>query len=779
MTRLILDFDKLYDGGELVRSVADYIQAYVTLRESLGKAEKVDLVVRDRTCAQWLKRALVKYAMPETSVVIHNARTATEQAWNVCVPTSFSDADLAHDRLWEYSPTVFANDGFEDIMLRTFYGTEFASPRTPLHSLGRLFDTYDPIRWGENANMRCVSAAYRRRLEQWLDQAKTSAERRLVEIIRNDIIAAKLLVEQFVLLCSYPEDVAHRTIGQDMDLLRQLGLNTSGITVSDESAAAVVPHIGVYLDGLGLGVTTIDGVDTLLAPMSGLLEIEFQKTRSVLNRLVGLVDPATLDKVRSKFAPLRMKIWHELDRLGDLVGPAFPASPDGLGTVESWVDWATGQYLPYRFWRERVGRSDEDLDGYSQRFQEWLYANYPDIQTNSVFALHKALLRVSDWIGSPEEYLLVIIADNLGIRFLHALQTALVKSGFVRTNLEYALSCLPTETAVAKKCLLGASSVQSDVAAIDYSALVERWKDVLGGRPIHYLADVSKLNSTPTETPNAIFLNYLKPDEILHEDQSQAGMTCQEAADVYFDALAKTIRRWSDDKGISQDLQVAVVADHGSMLLDSRAANLIDTAFFKTFADDRHHRFLRLSDAEMEQFPGNLQQQCFLFPRQRYGLSENYAVAQRYYRFANTGDGCYAHGGLSPEEVIVPVVMFSRALSKVEMPVISLVSGVFRYGNPEVIDIDVTNPGQYRLENIMCRFAAEGMQSATAFSGSIDPSSVVRMSANAKFSNIGKPITELRVGVSFVSAGQDYELPEKAFPIEVRSLVERKERRFT
>jgi hypothetical protein len=355
---------------------------------------------------------------------------------------------------------------------------------------------------------------------------------------------------------------------------------------------------------------------------------------------------------------------------------------------------------------------------------------------------------------------------------------ALNKHGFARTSVEYALASLPTETAVAKKCLLGASSVQSDVAAFDYPSLAQRWQDLFGGKPVYYLADISKISSTPAEKPCVIFLNYLKLDEILHEDQSPAGTTYQETAEFYFDGLAKAIRRWSDEKGISQDLQVAVVADHGSLLLDSRAANLIDTTFFKAFAEDRHHRFLRLSDAELEQFPGNLQQQCFLFPRQEYGLSENYAVAQRYYRFANTGDGCYAHGGLSPEEVMVPVVMLSRALSKVEMPAISLLNEVFRYGNPEVIELDVTNPGQFLVEDVTCEFAAEGMQSGTAYCAIIDPSTVVRISTNARFRNIGKPVTELRVNASFVLAGQKHELPDITFPIEVRALVERKERRF-
>ncbi len=778
MIKLILDFDKLYEGGTQVTSVAEYVRAYSELQKATRSSEIVDLVVRDKTCAQWLRRALNKHGVAESAIVDYNARTATEKAWNVQVPQSFNDADIAYDRLWEYSPSVFPNDEFENVLLRNFYAAEFASPRIPLHCLGTLLEAYDSERWNQNNTIRCVVYAYNRRLELWLSQAKSSAEQNLVKMIKDDIAAFKMLVEQFVLLRSYPAVVAHRVLGQDLDTLNQLGLNTTRLGVSEEAAASVIPHVGVYLDELGENITTIDGVDELLVPMSGLLVIEFEKTHIVLNRLTGLVDMATISRVRNKFAPLRHKLADDLERLGDLIGSSFPSNPDGLSTVESWTKWAVDEYLPFRFWCERVGHIDEELDNYSQMFQEWLFVNYSDIQSTSSLALHKALLRVGDWVGGPEKWLFVIIADNLGVRFLSTLQEALKKHGFARTKLEYALASLPTETAVAKRCLLGATSVQSDVATLDYKSLAEKWQEVFGNKPIFYLADISKIVNIPAEEPCVFFLNYLKLDELLHEDQSNTGKTYLEIAKFYFDGLANAISKWSDDKGISPDLQVVVVADHGSLRIDAHAANLIDIAFFKSFTEDRHHRFLRLSDAELKQFPGNLQQQTFLFPREKYGLSDNYAVAQRYYRFANTGDGSYAHGGLSPEEVMVPVTMFSRVLSKVEMPVISLINKIFRFGNPEEIELTVTNPGKFPLEDVTCEFSAEGMNSGRAYCAMIDSSSVERISTNAKFRNIGKPVTEIRVNASFFLAGQKHELKEFAFPIELRALVERQERRF-
>lgn len=123
--------------------------------------------------------------------------------------------------------------------------------------------------------------------------------------------------------------------------------------------------------------------------------------------------------------------------------------------------------------------------------------------------------------------------------------------------------------------------------------------------------------------------------------------------------------------------------------------------------------------------------------------------------------------------------MLGRALSDIDMPVFSLVSGVFRYGNPEVIELEVTNAAQFQLEDLTCEFEAEGLQSGTAYCALVDSSAVTKISTNAKFNNTGRSATELKLTATFVLAGEKHGIQTMLFPIEVKSLVERKERRFT
>lgn len=778
MVRIIRDLDALYDGGDVVESVAGYVRAYAVLQRAVNSSQTVELVVRDRSCARWLERAAAKYGAQKAQVVNHDARVATAQAWGVAIPASYTDADIAHDRLWEYAPSVFPDDGFENVLLRTFYGEVFLSAHLAVSGLGLVAEAYDLERWRQNEQMRCVATAYKRRMDQWQRNAHPGAQARLAKLIATDIGAARLLLQQFLLLQSYPEEVARRVIGERFDDLKQLQPGLAGLSVEEDARASVIPHVAVYLDEAGAMVATIADIDGFLGRMSGLLDIELNQTRTVLERLAPQLDEKTVSKVQERFAALLPERRPDVDRLRDLVGPPFPSAPEGFTSEQDWVRWAVDEYLPYRFWSDRTGQSSDALADLGCAFQDWLYSSYQSIRSSSRLALHNALHRVRDAVSGPEKWLLVIVADNLGVRYLPLLLRALNRRGFAKTFCEYAIAALPTETGVAKKCLLGDSGSQAAVAAVEYADLVKRWQGVFWDRPVHYAADLSKLDSVEAGAPSTIFLNYLVLDEALHKDDAPSGRTHEETIGYYCDGLAGAVRKWADSRGIAHDLEIAVVADHGSVFLDGSEANPVDTSFLKDYAEDRHHRFVRLSDAELSEFPESLQQQCYMFARHQHELADTYAVARANFTFSKGAGRGFAHGGLSAEEVIVPVAVLRLALSQMEMPRLSLVSKVFRHENPEDIKFELTNPSPYELEDVVCELRAEGLVTQTAFLPAVRASEVAAFSVQGKFRKTGQPVDRLMVACSFQLGGQRHDLDESSFPIELKSLVERKERRF-
>jgi hypothetical protein len=88
-------------------------------------------------------------------------------------------------------------------------------------------------------------------------------------------------------------------------------------------------------------------------------------------------------------------------------------------------------------------------------------------------------------------------------------------------------------------------------------------------------------------------------------------------------------------------------------------SSIIDPKFFAGRAQDKHHRYISINDDELKQLPVNVQFQCYLFEKNRFGLEQNYLAARNYYRFIETNASTYIHGGLSPEETLVPVAVFT------------------------------------------------------------------------------------------------------------------------
>jgi hypothetical protein len=83
-----------------------------------------------------------------------------------------------------------------------------------------------------------------------------------------------------------------------------------------------------------------------------------------------------------------------------------------------------------------------------------------------------------------------------------------------------------------------------------------------------------------------------------------------------------------------------------------------------------------------------------------------------------------------------------------------------------------------KIEDLSCSFEAEGLQSATAYAAAVDPGSKVKLEADCRFRLVDGGQAQMRVKCTYWAAGEKKTLPEQVANVVVKSLVERKERRF-
>jgi hypothetical protein len=380
-------------------------------------------------------------------------------------------------------------------------------------------------------------------------------------------------------------------------------------------------------------------------------------------------DETSARQVEQEIAPIHDHLEQELadgsatltEILEPPIAPPRPPQPNPAGTwsADEWLDWAVEHYLPYRFWLEEIGQYDKEIAAQADAYAEWLYAHYPALRLTYPRMAYQGLLALRDRLAGPAP-VLIVVADNLNGKFLPDLARYLQAQGFFAERSIPHLAMLPSCTEVSKKCLFIGQPEPFRGTAYEKPTLAA-WESALGGRRVRYLSGIGVLRSVKRREHDVYFLNYTPVDKILHEDEQQTGVPTSAAVRQRLRALAGDVRTFAERIGAEHNLVVIVVSDHGSTRIPAEAPNPIDRCFYASRVSDQHHRYVTISDKELAALPDNVRFECYVFERERFDLPTNYLAARSTYRFAEAGAGIYVHGGLSPEETIVPLTVFTPA----------------------------------------------------------------------------------------------------------------------
>lgn len=362
-----------------------------------------------------------------------------------------------------------------------------------------------------------------------------------------------------------------------------------------------------------------------------------QHPRFLSGELIALVEP---------FLPAQA-----LAGLRRLKPPAAPlAFASVSSSAKSVFDWTTQSYLPFRAWaceNENADALAVSIDA-AQEFGSWFlefYARAMSGAGRSWLQIHRASeLRA----GETDEITFWVIADGLGWRDAHEL--ARLVNEHARFSLSEAtplFATIPTITSIAKPSLRWSappSQVQVGVASR------RREHTVAGHKEAAEVLSEAKAGDLVIWTP-------LEPDTTYHENAD---------ANVLRGRVAGAL------KGLSQNIvgaalaapadvpfRIVVTTDHGRLLGSSRRAHPIPAGF--TGHGRAAYGSTKPNGAGSEGV-------CYLDP-DVYGGKSHVVIATDEGAFlTNASDGAknrtgvekFPHGGIFPEEVVVPWMSFER-----------------------------------------------------------------------------------------------------------------------
>lgn len=755
-----------------IASVADYVPAYDQIARALHASEPLIIAVSDHSVAAWLKKMQARYGSDRIAIDRLTRRSRLQTQWGIPVPDWVSDHQIAAARLLDVKLEAPPGREFEDFVLDLYFSPYLAQQSIPRSHLDDLVHGYDRQKWEEHRSRPLIGDILQKRLHQWEQKAEHRGEHLLIEWLRTSPERLAQQLALYKVLSRYPVNVGEFVMGEAYLDLQPLELDLSQVRITETLVKPAVDHIQAHLEDIVQSEIPAVALRAMLEQVSGHLEIEFDAVEHLLRSGAVEIDDKLVRQVRQRFAPIKGRPYLDqaLADLDLLVSQSPPSSPEDDWDDDQWLTWAVQEYLPYRFWLEEIGQLRGDVVEFAHRYSEWLYRRYPAMRYGSPQMIHRALPSLKEQMKSDAP-VLVLIVDNFNAKFFSDFRRYMQEAGFFSESLDYYISLLPSCTEISKKALLTGKPEPFKGTGLEKPVLAT-WQHELPGRIVRYLPHIGALREIRRRDADVYFLNYLPLDIAFHQDEQQIGISHAQAVRSHLRALARDVRAFSLRIGAERDLQVITLSDHGSTRIPADAPNLIDPAFFANRVEDKHHRYVRISDKELSQLPENIRFQCYIFERGSFDLDENYLAAKQHYRFKPTSESVYVHGGLTPEETLVPVSVFLPAEVTLKELDIGLLQKDFRYGVRIEIPLVLANVNAYPCDSIRLEVMNPGVDIAPEDVGMVAAMSKKQVTLKGRIRRTRDDLSGLQIRITYNFLGKPCQQDVER-PITMKSMMER------
>ena len=776
MIRLIEDLNGLVSSAtdDAVSAIAEYVSAYEKILKAIAEGHDLILYVRNATVMQWFTQMSGRYPKGSFMIECIDARCRLEELWDISIPKEVASEEIVAAGLLDLNISPPKGVHFDNVLLEYFYHPLFTAKNFPAAKLCDLLTIYDSTKWENNAKNQLISGTYSKRLDDWKTKAKNSDLKRLIDLFSTDVDALKGQFMKYKILRSY-KTLGQKLMGDNFFILESLKPDLSKLSIDESYIQDIIVQITYTLNEYP-EPSNIEGMAALISNVSGYLVIELETAEKILKNHPDWVTVDIINALDVKFEAIQDRVGRRLKALKGLVQPPLPSQPEQTWKLEQMVNWATQSYLPYQSWCASNNKMNEEIYKLADEFAQWLYNNWQNIRANSKRMVFNILPNHADWLKSDESINLVLVIDNLWWGLVPIIKDFFQKHGFFLSKVEPYLSMLPSETEISKKCLLAGAPTYNDIDNKTYKNIIEKgWVPYFNDATFQYLSDPGKLADIGEITGHTYVVNYLAIDKALHMSSDQIGMPHLKYISSLLEGFVETIAEFIDKHDLKKRIIIHVLTDHGSTTIPADIANDLDLSGFKsTEFTVRSPRYIAVSSEKFSSLPENWKEDCFFLDATEFGNDSHYLSARRGNRFVKTDDTFYAHGGLSPEEVIVPHLIFEAAKVPLQDLTLLLARNEFRY-RKEKIALEIGNPNEFAVENIRISVINANIETDQAIIDLLNGKnkSLVEMTAQFKQTANSDERNNLTLHIRFTCHDEKH-VQTAILPIAMRAMVETK-----
>ncbi len=758
MYRIIYDQNRYINdkGFRKINSYPLYLEFYKSIIESFMEIKHESIIVENSVIYQWLKNLSSRYPSGTFVFETLDVCKALAQRWGVAIPSTVSNEDILQAKLLVIDVHPQPGYNFEDILLTHYYSPIFTTKTFPFTQLTSLLEVVDPQKWIANLSIPLLTRTLHSRLEEWKGKARSSEQRQLVELFAADPAALKLQLMRFRVLQRYPE-LGEALLGESFDLFRTLKLQLEDLKIEESRIQETIFQVTYFLNNAQ--PKNAEDLTALLDRMSGLLSVEFETIEKHLRDHPDWITPELIEQTEDKFSGQSRWFARKIATLRGLIRPPKPETPDLNWNVDAMLSWATESYLPYQAWCNRQEQFDPDLYAIGDRFSEWLMKDWDNIHANSKRMVFNVLPNKAVDLKRSGVVNLVLVIDNLGWAFSEMLRDLFQERGYFLAGAEPYLAMLPSETEISKKCLLAGAVGYQAIDDKTYKGMIEKgWVPYFNDNAFRYISDIGSLSAIETIEAATYVVNYLAVDKALHKSADEIGMPHRDHIHHLLEKLVENTISFIEKHGLQENIRIHVVSDHGSTRIPASVQNDLDPAFFKTNGfEARSHRYVTVSSERFTGLADNLKLDCFFLPANDFMNPENILCAKRGNRFIPTDKDFYVHGGLLPEEIIVPYLVFEPATVSTQDLTVLLKKNQYRY-RMETIELEIGNPNDSAVEQVQVSLMNGNVESDSVRIALLNgkKNMAVQIKARFKVTSILEEQNNLHIRVRFHAHGEQH-----------------------
>ncbi len=362
-------------------------------------------------------------------------------------------------------------------------------------------------------------------------------------------------------------------------------------------------------------------------------------------------------------------------------------------------DWVTRQYLPFRAWQCQIENAEARAVSLevAEQFGRWFTDFYENAMVGAArqwLQIHRAAKLRFETSG---EITFWVIADGLGWLDARALSQMISQANprFSLLEMETYFATIPTITSFAKPALR--HSTTPDLVGEAGENEKRRETEVAGHKEAAGALQSAQIGDLIIWKPS-------EPDKTYHENADMGIL--RHRVEGALSSLAHQIVEAAQAAPADVPLQIVVTTDHGRMLGPSERAHATPVGFVSSG---------RASYGEKRPDLTNRKNLIWLDP-ELYSCGSHVVIVGDDGAFttnasdtatARAGVEKFAHGGIFPEEVVVPWLVFGRDVAPIHLQI--ELKGKGRAGREERATLRLSNSSNcaLTLENLELNYGAQ------------------------------------------------------------------------